>query len=129
MILATLAVLSVVGKAFCCLMPSICCLNLSQILDQSQSTCQQIKNHLKQKLSMMWPWLKKNDKGEICQWSSTSDNGDLLRMLVKNEKFKPSTTDVQLILIQLFEFWSYRCQQEFLKRSYVLCLSNMYLKQ
>ena len=54
--------------------------------------------------------LKKNDKGEICQWSSTSDDGRLLRMLVENENIKGSMTagDVRK-KYPMFNAYSYSC--------------------
>ena len=54
--------------------------------------------------------LKKNDKGEICQWSSTSDDGRLLRMLVENENIKASMTagDVRK-KYPMFNAYSYSC--------------------
>ena len=59
------------------------------------------------------PDVRRNDKGEIISWSSTNDNGRLLRMLVENGNIKPGMTAgaARRDKYPMFKDYSYNCFQ------------------
>ena len=58
------------------------------------------------------PDVRRNDKGEIISWSSTNDNGRLLRMLVENGNIKPGmTAGAARDKYPMFKDYSYNCFQ------------------
>ncbi len=55
---------------------------------------------------------RKNDRGEIISWTSTTDNGRLLRMLVESGHIKPGmTAGAAREKYPMFKDYSYICFQ------------------
>jgi hypothetical protein len=63
------------------------------------------------------PTVCRNDKGEIIScWTSTNDNGQLLRLLVENGNIKPGmTAGAARDKYPMFKDYSYNCFQSAMK--------------